>query len=143
MKKTIATERKVSIPNFKMKLGTLDKKSPKFFYFEGGTYITPTDEDCTKKCVEKIERRLRRNIGMEIPNNEHLENKYILDTDVAYNRLKVGRPTFFGLQCFLSQGDNVSTFDDIEKYTTEWFSTIMKGLEDDLEENNFTVSVTR
>lgn len=143
MRKKIATERRITMPNFKMKLGTLDKKSPKYFYFEGGTYITPNDEDCTKKCVEKIEGRLKKNITREIPNNTFLNNKYILSTEVAYNRLKVGRPTFFSVQCFLSQDDTVSTFDDVEKNTAEWFSTIMKGLEDDLIENNFTVSITR
>ena len=53
--KSICSEVSLENPYFKLKIGTINKKKPTTFYVEGGTFITPVeDEDDDRSYKEKM-----------------------------------------------------------------------------------------
>ena len=76
----IATKLNIPNDNFKLKIGTLNKKNPISFYIEGNTYITPLKEEkgYTKQ-LELVRRTFKRNISDVIKDSNLVDSFYILN----------------------------------------------------------------
>ena len=145
MQKNICSEVSLDNPYFKLKIGTINKKNPTTFYVEGGTFITPVDEDDVvpyKDKMAEVQRQMSLGI-MSMKAGKNLGGNFIANIDVADERMKVGKKTYFTFQYYLQQKGELTPFADIaadsDKYTTE----VLKRIEYSLKENGFALSKTK
>lgn len=144
MQKSICSEVSLENPYFKVKIGTINKKNPTTFYVEGGTFITPVEEGETsyKDKMAEVQRQMSLGI-MSMKAGKNLGSNFIANIDVADERMKVGKKTYFTFQYYLQQKGELTPFSDIaadgDKYTDE----VLKRIEYSLKENGFALSKTK
>ena len=106
MSKNICSEVSLENPYFKLKIGTINKKKPTTFYVEGGTFITPVDEDDEvpyKEKMAQVYKDMTKGIMVLTSEARNIQNSFIANIDVADERMKVGKKTYFTFQYYLHQ----------------------------------------
>lgn len=95
--------------NTKITIGTVDKKNPKTLFIIIGCNITPNEtNENIKESMKYILKSIQRGIQCILDNSNICEHgKYIIDTDVAIDRLAVNKKSFFEIQIFLKVTDDV------------------------------------
>ncbi len=140
--KKIAT--KVSIPNnnFKLKIGTLNKKNPISFYIEGNTYITPLKEERGySKQIEVIKQTFRKNITDIIKHSSLVEDFYILNFEVASDRIKCNKKSYLNFECYFRQKSLIpKRVDVIKEEDSDLIEGITNQLYSELSKNNFILT---
>ena len=146
MRKNICSEVSVENSYFKIKIGTIDKKNPTTFYVEGGTFITPVEEDRVtyKEKMDLVYKAMTRGIDeIRVVNKKSIRSDFIANIDVAEERMKVGKKTYFTFQYFLKQSDKPVTFPEITENADEYTDKVHERIEYSLKENGFALSKTK
>ena len=144
MAKSICSEVSLENPYFKLKIGTINKKKPTTFYVEGGTFITPTeDETSIKDRIDDVYRAMSQGIMRITCETNNLEKKFIANIDVADERMKVGKKTYFSFQYYLRQNKNDLSFSEITDNWDKYTKTVLDKIEYSLKENGFALSKTK
>jgi hypothetical protein len=144
MQKNICSEVPVSNPYFKVKIGTINKKNPTTFYVEGGTFITPVEDDGIpyKEKIAIVYKEMSKGIQCLVSENR-LKHDFIANIDVADERMKVGKKTFFTFQYYLKQNGETLPFIEITENSGKYTEYVLKTLEYSLKENGFSLSKTK
>lgn len=144
MVKNICSEVSLDNPYFKIKIGTINKKNPTTFYVEGGTFIMPVEDDgvAYKDKMNLVYKEMTKGLYRVVSEN-HLRNDFIANIDVAEDRMKVGKKTYFTFQYFLKQNDSPVPFVEITENSQEYTDKVLEGLEYSLKENGFALSKTK
>lgn len=144
MAKSICSEVSLENPYFKLKIGTINKKKPTTFYVEGGTFITPTeDETSIKDRIDDVYRAMSQGIIRITCETNNLEKNFIANIDVADERMKVGKKTYFSFQYYLRQNKNDLSFSEITDNWDKYTKTVLDKIEYSLKENGFALSKTK
>lgn len=144
MAKSICSEVSLENPYFKLKIGTINKKKPTTFYVEGGTFITPTeDETSIKDRIDDVYRTMSQGIMRITCETNNLEKNFIANIDVADERMKVGKKTYFSFQYYLRQNKNDLSFSEITDNWDKYTKTVLDKIEYSLKENGFALSKTK
>ena len=148
MAKGICSEILMENPYFKLKIGTINKKNPTTFYVEGSTFITPVDpvdeEQSFKARMRDVYKAMSRGIEeMRLSGKKKLEKNFIVNIDVADERMKVGKKTYFTFQYYLRQSGDVIPFSEIVENGDEYTKKVLERLEYSLKENGFALSKTK
>ena len=146
MAKSICSEVSLENPYFKLKIGTINKKQPTPFYVEGGTFITPVDdvndERSYKEKMATVYKEMAKGI-QRIVNENGLRQDFIANIDVADERMKVGKKTYFTFQYFLCQNDKPVSFLEITENSNEYTEKVLARIEYSLKKNGFALSKTK
>lgn len=146
MTKSICSEVSIENPYFKLKIGTIDKKKPTTFYVEGGTFITPVDDDdddrSYKDRMAAVYNDMAKGIQYVVSENK-LNHDFIANIDVADERMKVGKKTYFTFQYYLRQNEELIPFAEIAEKGDEYTKLVLAKLEYSLKENGFALSKTK
>ena len=146
MTKNICSEVSLKNPYFKLKIGTINKKNPTTFYVEGGTFITPVDNDdddrSYKDRMEIVYKDMAKGIQLVVSENK-LNRDFIANIDVADERMKVGKKTYFTFQYYLRQNGELVSFNEIAAAGDEYTKKVLERLEYSLKENGFALSKTK
>ena len=149
MQKSICSEVSLENPYFKLKIGTIDKKRPTTFYVEGGTFITPVEEEddemTYKEKMAVVYKAMARGIEeMRLTGKKkNLERSFIANIDVADERMKVGKKTYFTFQYYLHQNGEIVPFTEITADGDEYTKKVLERIEYSLKENGFALSKTK
>jgi len=146
MQKSICSEVSLENPYFKLKIGTINKKKPTTFYVEGGTFITPVedyDEDMSYKDKMKVVYKDMAKGIQRIVSENKLKHDFIANIDVADERMKVGKKSYFTFQYYLKQNGEPISFNDIAADGDEYTKVVLDLLEYSLKENGFSLSKTK
>ena len=144
MAKSICSEVSLENPYFKLKIGTINKKKPTTFYVEGGTFIPPTeDETSIKDRIDDVYRAMSQGIMRITCETNNLEKNFIANIDVADERMKVGKKTYFSFQYYLRQNKNDLSFSEITDNWDKYTKTVLDKIEYSLKENGFALSKTK
>ena len=144
MAKSICSEVSLENPYFKLKIGTINKKKPTTFYVEGGTFITPTeDETSIKDRIDDVYHAMSQGIIRITCETNNLEKNFIANIDVADERMKVGKKTYFSFQYYLRQNKNDLSFSEITDNWDKYTKTVLDKIEYSLKENGFALSKTK
>lgn len=140
--KKIATKLAIPNDNFKLKIGTLNKKNPISFYIEGNTYITPLKEEkAYTKQLELIRRSFKRNVSDIIRNSPLVDSFYILNFEVASERIRCNKKTYLNFECYFRQkSPTPKTMDMIKNEDFDLIQNITTQLSLELSKNNFTLT---
>lgn len=99
--KSIMSEKTIKSKNFKIKIGTLNKKRPSTMYLEAGTYIKPTAvSESYKSHIVEIEKEMKLKAKEVIKTLPWIEKDFLLITDVAVNRIDTARKTHYTVQFY-------------------------------------------
>ena len=146
MTKSICSEVSLENPHFKLKIGTINKKQPTTFYVEGGTFITPVDEDDDERSykdrIAAVYNEMAKGIQRIVSENG-LRKDFIANIDVADERMKVGKKTYFTFQYYLRQNMEPMSFAEIVEDGTDYTKIVLDRLEYSLKENGFALSKTK
>lgn len=109
--KKINSEVKFCDNNFKIKIGTTDKKNHNSIYIELGTYIMPNEVKNTYNSeIEDFEKIIKRFVKDNITQN----NDFIIIIDIANDRISINKKSYLEIQIFLKLKDGESqTFKDV------------------------------
>ena len=137
MARKINSEIVVDNDNFKIKVGTTDKKNPKTVYIDCGFFIEPkTEKEDYSEDVKYIETEAR-NVAKKVsnatnPNPENIDrlfNKnYVFVFEVAETRVFYGKKSYISFQLHLKQNEECLNFDEISKYViilSEYMTSVL------------------
>jgi hypothetical protein len=146
MTKSICSEIPLENPYFKLKIGTINKKKPTTFYVEGGTFITPVDvvdDGLTyKDRMAVVQDAMCKGIVL-MKDGKNLRRNYIANIDVADERMKVGKKTYFTFQYYLQQDGELKPFSDIVENSGAYTNIVLDEIAYSLKENGFALSKTK
>ena len=144
MAKNICSEISLDNPYFKLKIGTINKKFPSTFYVEGGTFITPVDDDVPyKERMNNVYRSMSLGITRIVSEIKNIKKTFIANIDVADERMKVGKKTYFTFQYYLHQDGEPVPFNEITENGEKYTKIVLEKLEYSLKENGFAISKTK
>ena len=145
--RSICSEVSLENPYFKLKIGTINKRNPTTFYVEGGTFITPVEDNDVpyKEKISDVYREMVRGIDeMRLSREKkNLNKSFIANIDVADERIKVGKKTYLTFQYYLQQNGDVLPFTDIVADGEEYTKKVLDRIEYSLKENGFAISKTK
>lgn len=147
--KTITSEKTIKSKDFKIKIGTLNKKNPVTMYLEAGTYIKPKEElESYKSEIVEIEKEMKLLAKKAISQLPAIEKDFILVTDVAINRIDKTRGTHYTIQFhFRPKLTDVTilhrTFNQICDNFIERYSGIFPMFKDIIDQHGFECSKTK
>lgn len=139
------SEKSLQHKTFKLKLGTTNKNNPLVVYVEGKAFISPNEEKPDyAKDMHAIKFGLQKSIRETLQNNEYLQNKYILDFQVANNGIKKDKKSFLTFEFLVNQSvDKILKLSEIKKYIEHNIYEIVDALEQNIIEHNFSLSKTK
>lgn len=147
MTKSICSEVSLENPYFKLKIGTINKKKPTTFYVEGGTFITPVDEvdeDLSfKDKMNNVYKAMSQGIMRLTAETNNVQNSFIANIDVADERMKAGKKTYFTFQYYLHQDGEPISFSEITENGDKYTKIVLDRIECSLKENGFALSKTK
>lgn len=147
MTKSICSE--VSLDNryFKLKIGTINKKKPTTFYVEGGTFITPVYDDddklSYKEKMANVYKAMSQGIIRITNEAKNIQKTFIANIDVADERMKIGKKTYFTFQYYLHQNGELAPFSKITEDGERYTKIVLDKIEYSLKENGFAISKTK
>lgn len=146
MIKSICSEVSLENPYFKLKIGTINKKQPTTFYVEGGTFITPVNEDDDERSYKErmaaVYNEMAKGIQRIVSENG-LRKDFIANIDVADERMRVGKKTYLTFQYYLRQNKELIPFSEIVEDGTDYTKIVLDRLEYSLKKNGFALSKTK
>lgn len=140
--KKIKSESKFQDNDFKIKIGTMDKKNPEVVYIELGSYISPKEEKETyKPYISRIEKKTKSLIEDVIQESGMCKNGFIFVSDIADERIAMNKKSYFEMQVFVKPTDEIKAcgkFVDLtKKINEECVSKIIPGIKKYIKENGF------
>lgn len=140
MIRRIATETDINVHDFKVTMGTMDKKDPQVIYIECGTYVTPADE---KKSytddVCNIKKEYRDIIKRMVSNNELFDDNYISTIEIPLDRISPKRKTYITFQYTLKQKE-LKSFTELTKEHYSFIEKILEEFKGVLLNHNYIIS---
>jgi len=147
MTKNICSEVSLENPYFKLKIGTINKKNPTTFYVEGGTFITPVepedDEISYKEKMANVYKAMSQGIIRITNEVKNIQKTFIANIDVADERMKTGKKTYFTFQYYLHQNGEPAPFSKITEDGERYTKIVLDKIEYSLKENGFALSKTK
>ena len=145
MQKSICSEISLENPYFKLKIGTINKKNPTTFYVEGGTFITPVEDDgiTYKDRMANVYRAMSLGLMRLTGETKNIQPSFIANIDVADERMKVGKKTYFTFQYYLKQNEEPVSFAEITENGEKYTKVVLEKIEYSLKENGFALSKTK
>ena len=140
--KRIKSESKFQDNDFKIKIGTMDKKNPEVVYIEFGSYISPNEEkEVYKPYISRIEKKTKSLIEDVIQESGMCKNGFIFVSDIADGRIAMNKKSYFEMQVFVKPTDEIKAcgkFVDLtKKINEECVSKIIPGIKKYITENGF------
>ena len=128
-------------------MGTINKKKPTTFYIEGGTFITPVDEideDLSfKDRMNNVYKAMSQGIISLAVDTKNIQKSFIANIDVADERMKIGKKTYFTFQYYLHQDGEPVSFSEITENSEKYTKVVLDKIEYSLKENGFALSKTK
>lgn len=140
--KKIKSESKFKDGDFKIKIGTMDKKNPEVIYIELGSYISPIEEKKTyKPNISNIERETKSVVSTILHESGLCKSDFIFVSEIADERIAKDKKSYLEMQVFVKPLDSVKTsgkFSDItEMFNDECVSKIVPCVKQYISENGF------
>ena len=131
MIKKITTEKDLNHHNFKLKVGTMDKKKADVIYVEGGTYIKPLEEKKSySDDIHLIKKSYRDIIRKLTYDNEIFTSDYICTIDIP-------------IDYTLKQKNNLECYDLVKEYGHSFIDKILDEIEIIIDNYNFSLSKSK
>ena len=104
MYKKINSEIKIQDPEFKIKIGTTDKKNPNILYIQIGTYIKPNNKKISyNEDITYIDKISKNYFKEKFKNSDIYSKNFIFVTDVADERINVKKKSFLEMEIHLKR----------------------------------------
>lgn len=143
--KKINSEIKFNDNNFKVKIGTTDKKAPSTFYLELGTYITPT-ENKTSYAEDMIsfEKDIKTHIKDKLSASD-ISKDFIMVVDVADERISVNKKSYMEIQLFIRSGNTHNlVFKELSNnFHKDYVVDLIEHVKNDLNELGYSYSKSK
>jgi hypothetical protein len=146
MTRLINSEQKYQNPNFKIKVGTNNKKNPNVIYIQLGTYIKPIEtKDSFSEYILFFDKETKRYLSRLIDEKKNCQKDFILVTDIADERIAKNKKSYLDLQIFVKpKEEKKETFKNIAKKIYEDYVTnIISYIETELSINDIECHKTK
>jgi len=97
--------------NYKVKLGTVDNKTPRSIYIGLSAWgeLIPTNEIINYDgVISKLRKQIKHNINSIIDIEDFYKNKYIVDLDMRSSGISEHKRSFMSCEITLYQKNNIS-----------------------------------
>lgn len=138
--KTINSEKTFPDSNFKVKIGTTNKKNPETVYIELGTYVKPTKlMESYKEYINIFNKKTKHFISSLINSKNTCDKNFILITDIAEERINQNKKSYLDLQIFIKPFNKEKyNFNSLSKYIyNNYVIDILNHIQTEFEKNNF------
>ena len=139
--KRLHCEKKIENENFRLKIGTMNKKEPQVIYVEGRGFIVPLNEN---KIDDKFSLIFKKELFLIIKKSlikQSIFNKrFILDLQIADSGIKINKKTYMYFQFLLKQDElKFSNIDSIKKGVTPLINEIIDEFSEFMKKNNILI----
>lgn len=141
----ICSEKSISNDFFRLKIGTVNKIKPEVIYFEGKTFIMPTEDYGTYTSkISQIKHNFSRNISYELKGNDLFDSKFIIDFQIANSGIKANKKSFLTFQLLLKQNPkNIKNLKEIKDLSLPFINKVLLNLKENIMNNDFALFKTK
>ena len=150
MARKINSEYVVDNDNFKVKIGTTDKKNPKTVYIDCGFFIEPKVEKEDYSEDIKLVEEEARNLAKKISNATNpktvdrlFKKDFIFVFEVTENRIFYGKKSYVSFQLHLRQNDDTLEWVTISEHLLHLSDFMTTILLRNIEDIGFEVTKTK
>lgn len=145
MRKTINSVTKFKNENFKVKVGTTNKKKPDVVYIEVETYIKPLEDKLSfHEYMLDFDKKTKKFINKLIDVKKTCDKNFILITDIASERITKNKKSYLDLQVLLKPKEKNTPFKVIAQDIFDNYATcIIQHVENELLINNIECCKTK
>ena len=143
--KKINSEIKFNDNNFKVKIGTTDKKTPNTFYLELGTYITPLEKKTSyTEDIINFEKDTKTYIKKQL-SASNISKDFIMVVDVADERMSIDKKSYMEIQVFIKSGNTHNlVFKELSNtFHKDYVINLIEHVKNDLNELGFNYSKSK
>jgi hypothetical protein len=132
--------KKINHNDIKAKVGLTDKKNQSVFFFEGSSFITPTEECLDfNKVITDVESTCRKTLKNKLLTHPDLSTDFLMNMEVCSDRMKVGKKTYLYFQYHFKQRfNNNESLVTLKARNVDFFT----GLLDDISTNLLSYGIT-
>lgn len=146
MTRLINSEQKYENPNFKIKVGTNNKKKPEVIYIQLGTYIKPLEmKESFSDYISIFDKETKYYLSKLIKEKNNCYKDFILITDIADERINKNKKSYLDLQIFIKPIFNKNeVFKNIaNKIYNDYVTNIISYVETELNINDIKCYKTK
>lgn len=117
LKKKIQSEIYFTDSNFKVKIGTLNKKNPNIIYLQLGTYIKPEINKVTySEEINNFNKITKSFLNERLKMDNSYNKNFIMITDIADERINTNKNSYLDIQVHFKRNNKINeTFKSISK----------------------------
>lgn len=137
--------KKITHKDIKAKVGLTDKTNQSVFYFEGSSFITPT-EDCEdfNELIHNVESSCRKTLKQKLFNHPDLSTDFLMNIEVCSDRMKVGKKTYFYFQYHFKQKQQKNeSLVTLKTRNNDFFTGLLNDITANLSNYGITLSKTK
>lgn len=140
--KRIKSESNFTDEDFKIKIGTMNKKNPDVVYIELGSYISPKKEEKSYKgLISNIEKNSKETAINILQNSGICKNDFIFISEIADERISIDKKSYLEIQIYIKPTESIKNenkFSELSKKINEnCVSKIIPCLKEYISENGF------
>ena len=131
--------------DIKAKVGLTDKTNQSVFYFEGSSFITPTEEcEDFNEVIRDIESNCRKTLKSKLFNHPDLSSDFLMNMEVCSDRMKVGKKTYLYFQYHFKQHQQKNeSLVTLKAKNNEFFTGLLNDITTNLASYGITLSKTK
>jgi hypothetical protein len=140
--KRIKSESNFTDEDFKIKIGTMNKKNPDVVYIELGSYISPKKEEKSYKgLISNIEKNSKETAINILQNSGICKNDFIFISEIADERISIDKKSYLEIQIYIKPTESIKNenkFSELSKKINEnCVSKIIPCVKEYISENGF------
>lgn len=138
-------DKKISHKNIKAKVGLTDKNNQSVFYFEGSSFITPTENiDNFNEIINDVESSCRQELKKKLLIHPDLSTDFLMNMEVCSDRMKVGKKTYLYFQYhFKQRSKEIESVITLKERNSEFFTSLLNDISNNLSSYGIIMSKTK
>ena len=127
--------------DIKAKVGLTSKENQNVFYFEGSSFITPTENCDFNTIMSQLEQVCRKSLKKKLLVHPDLSTDFLMNMEICSDRMKVGKKTYLYFQYhFKQRHNNNESLVLLKKRNNDFFVGLLDDITDYLNSYDITLS---
>ena len=144
-KMRINGNKNIAHKDIKARVGLTDRGNHSVFFFEGSSFITPT-EDCSDfgEIIADVESSCRKSLKKKLLSHPDLSTDFLMNMEVCSDRMKVGKKTYLYFQYHFKQRfNNNESIISLKERNNTFFTELLDDISNNITNYGIKMSKTK
>lgn len=137
-------EKKFDNPNFKINIGSVDRRKKDTIYIKVNCFVCPDKENDYNSIFKALNYNIRNDMHKQLSKYfDIFDSKFLYDLDAPSEYMKIGKKSFVELRIYLKVNDFDLSFKDLSLKANDITNNILDNFQKNLILHDIKVSKTK